>query len=258
MEMWIRALKAARASAEVSQERLAAMINYSPSTIAAIETGRRRPTMPFAMAADQALGTAGLLAELLAAANRQESPSWFAPWRSIEEQATRLRTFEPLLVPGLLQTEEYARAVLTGSGLHTPDEVERLLATRLERQALLTEEEPKLFTAIVDEGALRRVVSSRDIQRAQLGRLVELAAQPHIRLHVIPADAGGHAGMAGGFVLATLPDGDEVAHIDGVFGQVMDRPDAVGIVGRMWDVLLGEALPERASLELIEKLGSEL
>ncbi|MGI5211676.1 helix-turn-helix domain-containing protein [Plantactinospora sp. CA-290183] len=258
MNMWIRALKAARASAEVSQEKLAAMINYSASTIAAIETGRRRPTMEFAVAADEALQTGGLLAELLEAANRQQAPTWFAPWRSAEEQATRLRTFEPSLVPGLLQTEDYARAVLSGSGLHTPEEVEQLLRARLDRQVLLTGERPKHFTAIVDEIALRRVVGSPEIQRAQLGYLLELATRRHIRLHVIPFSAGAHAGMAGGFVLATMRDGDEVAHIDGVFGQVMDRPDAVGTVERMWDVLLGEALAERASLELIEKLVSEL
>jgi transcriptional regulator with XRE-family HTH domain len=258
MQMWIRALKAARASAGVSQERLSEMINYSTSLIAQIETGRRRPTMQFATACDTALDTGGLLAELLDMMNRKESPSWFAPWRTVEEQAVQLRTFEPMLVPGLVQTEAYARAVLTGSGLHTPEEVEHLLAGRLARQELIKGERPKLFTAIVDEVALRRVVGGREVQRDQLTHLVELSRLPHVRLHVIPADAGPHAGMAGGFVRATLPDGDEAVHVDGVFGHVVDRPDAVDIVKRMWDILLGEALSERASVELIEKLVSEL
>lgn len=257
-EMWIRALKAARASAGTSQEKLAEQVNYSASTIAAIETGRRRPTTQFAAAADEALATAGLLTELLGIANRQNSPSWFAPWRAVERDAVRLRTFQPSLVPGLLQTEMYARVVLTDGGLRTAEEVERLVETRMERQELLSGDDPTPFTAIVDEAALIRVVGDIEIQRAQLNHLLGLLDRPHIRLHAIPADAGAHPGLAGGFVLATLSGGDDVAYVDGVFGQVMDRPDAVAILNRMWDVLLGDALPERASRELIEKAVNRL
>ncbi|SCF12220.1 helix-turn-helix domain-containing protein [Micromonospora mirobrigensis] len=257
-DMWIRALKAARASAGISQEALAELIRWSPSTIAAIETARRRPTPQFAAAADEALGTGGLLAELLALAARQESPAWFAPWRGIETEALALRTSEPSLVPGLMQTEAYARAVLGGQGTHTPAEVDQLVAARLTRQELLTGDAPKRFTAIVDESALRRVVGDRDVHLAQLERLVELAALPHVQLYVVPAGVGAHPGLAGGFVLAALPDGDEVAYVDGVFGQVVDRPDAVATIRRMWDVLLSEALPGGVSVDLIGKLVNEL
>ncbi|MFG1950202.1 DUF5753 domain-containing protein [Micromonospora sp. NPDC048830] len=180
------------------------------------------------------------------------------PSPSAEANAVALRTSQPCLVPGLLQTEEYARAVLTAQGIHTPEEVEQLAAARMARQELITGPVPKRFTAIVDEAALRRVVGDREVQRAQLERLITLAALPHIRLHVVPAGVGAHPGLAGGFVLATLPDGDEVVYSDGVFGQVMDRPDAVDTIRSMWDRLLGEALPEGASLELIGKLVSEL
>ena len=89
VEMWVRALKAARAGAEVSQEALATLTKWSPSTVAAIETGRRRPTMEFAVAADEALATGGLLAELLEAADRSDGRSWFVPWRGYEQQAIR-------------------------------------------------------------------------------------------------------------------------------------------------------------------------
>ena len=257
-DMWIKALKAARAGAGVSQEALAELIRWSPSTIAAIETGRRRPTPQFAEAADAALGTGGLLAELQAVAARQESPAWFAPWRGIEAEAVALRTAQPALVPGLLQTEAYAHAVLRAQGTHTPEQVTQLVAGRLARQELLTGPAPKRFTAVVDETALRRVVGDRDVQRAQLERLVELAALPHVRLLVVPVGVGAHPGLAGGFVLATLADGDEVAYVDGVFGQIVDRPDAVDTIRTMWDALLSEALPARVSVELIGKLVSEL
>ncbi|MFI6133486.1 Scr1 family TA system antitoxin-like transcriptional regulator [Micromonospora sp. NPDC051141] len=155
-DMWIRALKAARAGAGVSQEALAESVRWSPSTIAAIETGRRRPTPQFAEAADAALETGGLLAELLAVAARQESPTWFAPWRGIETEALSLRTSQPSLVPGLLQTEAYAHAVLRAQGTHTPEQVDQLVAARMARQELLTGPVPKQFTAVVDETALRR------------------------------------------------------------------------------------------------------
>ncbi|NES15387.1 MULTISPECIES: helix-turn-helix transcriptional regulator [Micromonospora] len=257
-DMWIRALKAARAGAGVSQEALAELIRWSPSTIAAIETGRRRPTPQFAEAADAALDTNGLLAELLAVAARQESPAWFAPWRGIEAEAVALRTSQPSLVPGLLQTEAYAHAVLRAQGTHRPEQVDQLVAARLARQELLTGPTPTRFTAVVDETALRRVVGGRDVQRAQLERLLELAALPHVRLYAVPAEAGAHPGLAGGFVLATLAGGDEVAYVDGVFGQVVDRPDALDTIRTMWDTLLSEALPAGVSVELIGKLVSEL
>ncbi|RGC70459.1 hypothetical protein C5N14_03165 [Micromonospora sp. MW-13] len=176
----------------------------------------------------------------------------------MEANAVALRTCQPSLVPGLLQTEEYARAVLTGQGIHTPAEVGQLVAGRMARQELIDGPAPRRFTAVVDEAALRRVVGGPDVQRAQLERLVEWSALPHVRLYVVPAGAGAHPGLAGGFVLATLPDGDEVAYVDGVFGQVMDRPGAIDTLRSMWDTLLGEALSEGASLELIGKLVSEL
>ncbi|MGI5211476.1 helix-turn-helix domain-containing protein [Plantactinospora sp. CA-290183] len=259
MDMWIRALKAARASAQVSQEKLGAMINYSPSTIAAIETGRRRPTMDFATDTDEALGTGGLLAELLESANREKSPAWFAPWRRTEERANVLRTFESSIIPGILQTEDYARAIISAGGLHGPDEVARLVAARLDRQVLLTGERPKRFIAVIDEFALRRLIGGREVARAQLAHLRDLGGQPNISLHVIPADAGAYPGIAGGFVLATLPEGDVVVYLENAAaGQPVDRPDMVDMMQRKWDAVLGAAMPEHISLAMIEKLAGEL
>ncbi|MFI6133485.1 Scr1 family TA system antitoxin-like transcriptional regulator [Micromonospora sp. NPDC051141] len=102
------------------------------------------------------------------------------------------------------------------------------------------------------------MVGDRDVHRAQCERLVALAALPHIRLYVVPDGVGAHPGLAGGFVLATLPGGDEAAYVDGVFGHVVDRPDAVATMRVMWDTLLSEALPAGVSVELIGKLVSEL
>jgi hypothetical protein len=91
------------------------MTRWSASTIAGIETGRRRPTSELAVAADEALQTGALLAHLLRIADEQRTPVWFAPWRGYEAETTRLCAFEPTVIPGLLQTEEYARAVLAAA-----------------------------------------------------------------------------------------------------------------------------------------------
>ncbi|MET7948209.1 helix-turn-helix transcriptional regulator [Micromonospora sp. NPDC005324] len=255
VEMWVRALKAARAGAEVSQEALATLTRWSPSTVAAIETGRRRPTMEFAVAADGALATGGLLAELLRAADQQRLPTWFVPWRNHEEQAIRLCEFEPCLIPGLLQTEDYARAVISAGGLNPVKVVDELVTVRMDRQQLWQRAESPQCVFVLDETALRRPVGGPAVLDAQLGRLMELAVMPSVRLHVVPLDAGAHVGLTGGFLLAELPDGERVTYVEDVArGHVIDDPEVVRLIGRKWDSLLGESLSTSASLDLIRKL----
>ncbi|WBB73776.1 helix-turn-helix transcriptional regulator [Micromonospora sp. WMMD1128] len=255
VEVWIRALKAARAGAEMSQEALAATIRWSPSTVAAIETGRRRPTMEFAIAADQALGTGGLLASLLKAADQERGPSWFVPWRGYEQQAVRLRAFEACLVPGLLQTEEYARAVISTGGLHPPAMIDELVALRMERQQLLHRDEPPHCVFLLDETAVRRPVGGPAVLDGQLTRLLELAEHPAVRLHVVPLAVGEHAGVGGGFVLAELPDSERVLYLENAArGHVVDEPQTIALIERKWDSLLGESLSTGASLDLVRKL----
>ncbi|WP_329107249.1 helix-turn-helix transcriptional regulator [Micromonospora sp. NBC_01699] len=255
IDMWIRALKAARSSAGVSQEGLAALIPWSTSTIAAIETGRRRPTMEFAIAADKALDTGGLLAEMLELVNRERTENWFAAWRGFEEHAVGLRAFEPCLIPGMLQTEDYARAIISAGGLQPEAEVEKLVALRMERQKMLFREDPPFCLFVLDQSALTRLVGGRAVRDAQLAHLLELAGLRHVRIHVIPDDHGEHVGLTGGFMLADLPDHDHVVYLENVArGQVVDDPDLISLVKRKWDSLLGAALSEQASLELITKL----
>ncbi|RKN46250.1 helix-turn-helix domain-containing protein [Micromonospora endolithica] len=255
LDMWVRALKAARAAANVSQEGLAGLIAWSPSLIAAIETGRRRPTMELAVAADGALGTGGLLAELLKEADRERGPSWFVPWRGYEQEATRLRAFEPCLVPGLLQTEDYARAVLSAGGLQPPAMVDELVSVRLERQTLLDRTDPPQIVFLLDETAVRRPVGGPAVLDAQLGRLLEVAALPHVRLHIVPLNVGEHVGLGGGFVLVELADGEQAVYLENsARGHVVNEPETVRFIDRKWDSLLGEALSTSASLDLIRKL----
>ncbi|QLQ38483.1 helix-turn-helix domain-containing protein [Micromonospora robiginosa] len=255
IEVWIRALKAARAGAEVSQEALAATIRWSPSTVAAIETGRRRPTMEFAIAADQALGTGGLLASLLSEHDGDRSPSWFRPWQGYEEQAVLLRNVEPCAIPGLLQTEEYARAIFEAGRLYQQERVEELLALRMERQQVLVKADPPECVFIVDESALQRSIGGPAVMNGQFDRLLDVAAQTRVRLHVLPLDVGAHLSLGGGFAIAELPNGEHMLCLDNpARGQIADHPEWIRVMLRKWEILLGESLPERASIDLIRKM----
>ncbi len=249
----------ARAAKGLTQDQAGEAIHYSGSLIGMIETGRRVPTPDVAARLDDLLEMDGLIVKLVEEARRDRAPSWLAPWLDAERQASRLRTFQPSLVPGLLQTESYARAVLTVGGLYSAEIVDQLVAARLDRQALLTSDRPLQYSVVLDETILRRVIGDHATQRAQLGHLVEMAALPNVHIHVIPIEVGGHVGLDGGFVLASLPDGTEIAHLDTTLqGQVVDDPDSIAVIRHKWDALLGEALGERASLTFIEKLVSEL
>jgi len=254
MIMWIRALKAARVAAGVSQDGLAEKINWSASTIAAIETGRRKPTFKFAEEADVALDTGGLLTELLDRAERQRTPAWFIAWRKIESEATRLRTFQPTVIPGLLQTEEYARAIITAGNLHTLAKAEELVRIRMDRQELLTRDNPPECIFILDETTLSRPVGDHAILDRQLQHLQEVVEMPNVRIHILPTEVGAHVGLGGGFVFADLPDVDPAAYLENVAkGQVADDEETIQFLSRKWDRLLGDAASTSASLRIIAK-----
>lgn len=119
--------------------------------------------------------------------SRRRNPVWFRPWQEFEREATLLRSYQPLVLPGLLQTEAYARAVLSIGGLRGRTDVDRLVATRLSRQAILTKDDPPQFAAVVDETALRRPVGGRATMREQARALLATCEAPHVRLHVVPS-----------------------------------------------------------------------
>jgi Domain of unknown function (DUF5753) len=184
---------------------------------------------------------------------RHGSPQWMREWEAVERQAKVLRSFEPLVVPGLLQTESYARALFRSSGLPNDEEVERRVAARLARQAILAGENPPQLIAVMDEYVLRRPIGGPAVMREQLLHLAKTVAEhPRIRLHVVPASVGAYLGVAGAFVLATLPTGEDVAYLDDQLkGQVIDNTEDVLAIRAAWEAIHGEALPPQRSIELI-------
>ncbi|SCG48507.1 hypothetical protein GA0070560_105269 [Micromonospora halophytica] len=126
---------------------------------------------------------------------------------------------------------------------------------RMSRQALLRRDDPPEGVFVIDESALRRSVGGPAVMDRQLGRLLEVAELPNVRLYVLPLDVGAHVSMGGGFVIAELPGDHRLVCLDNAArGQIADYPEWIGLVQRKWERLLGEALGERASLDLINKL----
>ena len=180
---------------------------------------------------------------------------WFRPWQEMEREAIELRSYESVVLPGLLQTEAYARAVLGASGRRTPDEVDQLVSARLARQAVLKWENPPWLTAVVDECALRRPVGGPNAMREQLQALIAWCELPHVRVQVVPWSVGAYSGLDGPFVLATSKDHRIAAYLDTQLqGQVVSDPDDVAAILAAWENVRVEAMSHRQSIDLIREV----
>jgi transcriptional regulator with XRE-family HTH domain len=253
--MFAGELRRARAAAGLTQDQLAEKIAYSPSLVAHVETGSRSPSVDFARRSDDALRTGGLLSRLQPLVRSEAYPAWFRDWVEIEREATSLRWFEPLLIPGLLQTEEYARAVLQAANpARGEDEVGRLVSARMDRQSILTQDEPPLLWVILDEGVLTRPIGGPRVMREQVDHLLVAARLPGIMLQVVPTGAGAHPGLAGQFAIASFDGSPDVAYLDNALaGQIVERAADVARVALLYDLLKAEALAPRASIDLVRK-----
>ena len=253
-EFLIRELRRQRLAAGLTQQELGKLTHFSDSQISAVETGTTPPKPDLLKAVDEALKTGGLLMRLYEhLVQADEAPVWLREWLYYEEQAEALRTFQTTVIPGLLQTEAYARAIFESGGLLTPDEVERRVAARMERQAILTRENPPQFTAVLDAGVLRRPVGGPEVMREQLLHLVKVVTElPHVRVQIVPESVGAYPGLSGPFTISTLPENETVGYLDNMRkGQVVQGgPDLTWIL-KAWEAIRCEALPHQQSVDLI-------
>ncbi|MEV5705350.1 DUF5753 domain-containing protein [Actinoallomurus sp. NPDC052274] len=182
------------------------------------------------------------------------SPEWTGKWLAVEAKANTLLSFEHSIVPGLLQTEDYTRAVLRHNH-HSPIDVEAQVQERLRRQsAVLERADPPMAVFVLDEQVLLRSVGGPKVMRDQLERLIQVSMRPKVIVHIIPAgEAGYHPGLAGAFMIARF-DGMEVAYQDGTLkGHVFEDVDQVSAMSQVWENIRAVALPQAASVELIAK-----
>jgi transcriptional regulator with XRE-family HTH domain len=250
-------LQAARARAGMSRDELAARINYSPSLVGMVESMRRVPRLDFAQRCDDALGTSGTFARLHEHLRIAPFPSWFRPFAQHEAEATSLRTFQLVLVPGLLQTGEYARVLLSTRVGATEDDVDQAVTARLERQAILDRDDPPLLWVVLDEGGLHRSIGDRKVMRAQVERLVEMAGRPNVVIQVIPGEVGAHEGVNGSFVIADFAVAPSIVYLEtALTGLVVERPEDVAAVRLTYDTLRSEAMSRAASLELLQEVAN--
>lgn len=248
-------LKSLRAERGISQEQLASAIQVSKSLITAFESDRLIPKLDTAKRLDEYFDSGNrvrkLAGEVRTQVNRQPA-TWFRPWIEHEARATALKTYQPLVVPGLLQTEAYARMLLS-CGPVQPAEVERQLQVRMERQRILERESPPRLNAIIDELVLRR--GDRAILLDQLEHLAEAAQRPHVTLRVVPHDAPAHLGWGGPFDVASFADQPDVGLLDShINGTVISDPDKVTTLLTAWDDVCAVALNARQSLELLKEV----
>lgn len=250
-------LRRLRSAVGMSQEDLGQRVVYSSSLIGMVETARRAPARDLAERCDEALGTGGALTRLWPLVSQEALPCWFQPLAELERVATSIRAWEPLVVPGLLQTEEYARAIMTaGQPGHGRWVAEQQVTARLERQRLLDRDDPPLMWMLIGETALRNPVGGPKVLSDQLVRLLDAeAGHPKVILQVVPLTAGAHPGLDGPLVLLTGSGAHDVAYLEVQGrGQLIDRAEDVARYGLVYDLLRAVALPPDASRELIARL----
>lgn len=253
-------MKAAREQRGWSQADLADQIPYSLSTISMVEALHRVPTRDLAVHLDKAFGTPGTFTRLEARLRDLPFPASFRPFAAYEAEATALYVFEHSLIPGLLQTSEYARAVMATRPNTAEDEIDNLVVARLARQSVLTRDDPPapLLWALIDEGVLHRPVAPAEVMHDQLLHLVAVSRRPNLTVQVVPYSAGGHTGLLGAFTIADLGGSPGTVNVEDITdGRVFEDPGMVSRVTLRYKSLQSEALPRGASRELIARVAEE-
>lgn len=219
-------LRRFREAAGLTQEELGKRINCSKSKVSMVETGRSSPleptkkdrlNSPFTRQCEEALNAEGALTRILPLLVDVEKsyPDWFRPFPSLEADATEIYNFQPQTVPGLLQTENYARELLRSYYPPISDaELESQVQARMQRQEALKRKEPPLSWFLMDEAVLRRQVGSAEVFAAQLDHLLVAAGSRWTRLQILPFVRGPHALMSGSMVILQLPK-DRVLYVEG-------------------------------------------
>ncbi|MCL7430444.1 helix-turn-helix transcriptional regulator [Streptomyces sp. YS415] len=245
-------LRRYREAAGLTQRQLGEILNYTGSLVGQIETARKLPTLEFSQRADAALNTGGLLSRLVALVMRSQLPAWFQQVAELEVRAMEIGTFQTHMVHGLLQTEEYVRAVL---GVLDETNLDDRTAVRLARQCIFDKEEPPVFWMILSEAALHQEVGGPQVMRNQLAHLLSFESNPRINVQVLPFAAGAHAGLQGSFTVFRFTGDPTIVYTEGYgSGHPTANPDTVKDCSLRYDHLQAAALSLKDSAELIRRV----
>jgi transcriptional regulator with XRE-family HTH domain len=254
-------LRRVREDAGMSQEQLGRAISFSGDLVGKIETCDRSPTHDFARRVDTVFPhLKGHFLRLLELARRWEGPlpQWFQDWLIAEREALTLRSWQPMLVYGLLQTADYARAIFGADPELDEDDLDGRVAARMERQLILTRPRPPELSVLLDEAVLHRCIGSAKTMYDQLVHVADMSRRPRISVQVVPAGVGTHAGLLGAFAIADFDGKPSILYVEtAAEGFTIEKPARVRKAALAFDRLRAEALPRGASRDLIMKVAEE-
>ncbi|OEJ31819.1 helix-turn-helix domain-containing protein [Streptomyces subrutilus] len=248
-------LRRLREDAGLRQGQLGDIIFCTASLIGQIETARKVPTRDFSERVDAALGTDGVFSRLVGLVLRSQLPVWFQAYVEMEARAAYISAFQAQLVYGLLQTEEYARAVL---GVRTEGDLDTKVAARMERQRILDRENPPLMWVVLSEAVLHQEIGGREVMRKQLDHLLALQGREWVQVQILPFEAGAHAGVMGSFNLLRFDDDPDLVYTeDFVQGHMTANPQALREGSLRYDHLQAAALSVQDSAVRIARVMEE-
>ncbi|OKJ01545.1 XRE family transcriptional regulator [Streptomyces sp. CB01249] len=252
-------LRHRRESANLSQTELGDLLYVSGSFIGHLENGSRSMQMDQAINLDEVLNADGFFKRNCAALEKSKYPDHFVEAAEAEARATEIKQYAPQLIPGLLQTEAYARAVFRE---YQPTAVEsvidELVAARLDRTLLLADPTLPMLWAVLDEAVLRRKVGGPECMAEALRHIADLIRQHRIIVQVLPFSAGAHAALTGSLKLMSFADEPPLAYADGMgIGHLQDDPATVRQYELTYDLVVASALSPAASLALIESVAED-
>ncbi|MFD7837161.1 Scr1 family TA system antitoxin-like transcriptional regulator [Streptomyces sp. NPDC059761] len=254
-------VKAFRKRAELTQEQLAERVRYSVQYVGSVEQGRRHPSVKFVNRSEEALDAFGVI--LIAARRLQRQrglASWFRRWAELEDVAVALNTYECRSIPGLLQTEAYARAQIDNvPPLATEAEAEARITARAERQRLLTRTPYIAFSFIIEQSVIERQTGGAEVTREQIDHLLECAKLPNVDIQIMPTIQPVHAGTDGPFRLLETEDNEWLGYSEGQqSGLVISGPKDISLLHQRYAKLRIQALNPADSVGLLMRLRGSL
>ncbi|MFD3723324.1 Scr1 family TA system antitoxin-like transcriptional regulator [Streptomyces sp. NPDC058674] len=248
-------LRRLREDAGLKQGQLGEIVFCTASLVGQVETARKVPTRDFSERVDAALGTGGVFSRLAGLVLRSQLPTWFQAYAEMEAKAAYISTFQAQLVYGLLQTPEYARAVL---GVRNEERLDARVAARMERQRILDRESPPLMWVVLSEAVLHQEVGGRAVMRNQLAHLLALRRREWVKVQILPFEAGSHAGLMGSFTVLRFDDDPDLVYTeDFVQGHMTANPVALREGSLRYDHLQAAALSLEGSAALIARVMEE-
>ncbi|UUS31689.1 helix-turn-helix domain-containing protein [Streptomyces changanensis] len=256
-----RLLRFHRQRAKVSLELLGEHTAYSKSQVAMIERGERKPSARFVEVADEVLGAQGALLEVAKEVTASGVAAWLEDYLVAEAQAVSVHKYENHVIPGLLQTEAYARAVFQCANPPLDDEViEASITARLARQGLFRRKPLPLISFVLEKAVLTRPIGGRAALKENLLSILEVGRLRHVSIQVMPEDRETHAGLDGPFILLeTAKHRSQLVYVEGQGGRyfLSEQPDVADVFAR-YGILRAQALSPEDSAELIEQVAREL